>query len=62
MPFTIAATSSDGAISVDSATAKEALAKFMEFEESGFQKITVKDNLGRRLTLDQLLLLSSGPS
>ncbi|WLB09512.1 hypothetical protein QIH87_47580 [Bradyrhizobium elkanii] len=60
MPFTITATSSAGALAVSRPTAYEALEKCAEFEQGGYQKITVTDDKGRSLTRDQLALLAVG--
>jgi hypothetical protein len=62
MPFTITATNSAGAVSFARTNASDALKKRMELELSGFQKVTVKDNLGRSLTRDELILLAAGKS
>jgi len=60
MPFIIAATNSAGAIAVPRHTAREALDKVLEFESGGYQKITVKDDLGRSLTREQLAQIVIG--
>ncbi|MDR6293794.1 hypothetical protein E9232_006347 [Inquilinus ginsengisoli] len=59
MSFTIAATNSAGAIALELATASDAVNKFQEFQQQGYQRIVVRDNLGRALSLDELLLLMS---
>ena len=60
MPFTITATNSAGAVSFQKDKASSALDKSLELERSGFQKIVVKDDLGRTLSRDELALLSLG--
>jgi hypothetical protein len=60
MPFIVTSTSSVGAVSFHKKTAKEALDKVLELEQSGLQKITVKDDKGRSVTRDQLAMLYNG--
>jgi hypothetical protein len=60
MPFIVTATNSMGAVSFAKNTAKEALDKVLELEQAGLQNITVKDDKGRSVTRDHLVMLYNG--
>lgn len=59
MPFKIIYTTATGAKTADCATAQEAFDKKMKLESSGYQRVTVKDDAGRVLTVDQLVYLTT---
>jgi len=54
MPFTILASNSTGAVSLSCATASEAVDKVLELEQQHFRNVTVKDDAGRTVDLDEL--------
>ena len=58
MPFTVIATSGGGVSRFPAATAREAMDKFIELENSGWQHISVRDDVGRTLSRDEIALLA----
>jgi hypothetical protein len=57
MPFTIEATTQQGAVSLVCSTASDAVNKVLELEQRAHGVITVKDGGGRRINSDELAAL-----
>ena len=54
MAFTIQGSSSSGPVSFTCATASDAVDKVLELEQQRFENITIKDDMGRTIGLDEL--------
>ena len=54
MAFTVQGSNSSGPISVTCATASDAVDKVLELEQRRYENITVKDDTGRAISLDEL--------
>ena len=59
MPLVITALNAGGPVSVERDTATEALEKVLDLEAVGFRSIEVTDDHGRKLTRDELMILST---
>jgi hypothetical protein len=57
MPFIITGDNTGGATKFDAATARSAVDKVLELETQGYERIVIKDGVGRTISLDELSAL-----